>query len=325
MTILEAQAVSKHFAPSRRGRQRSGASVVRAVDAVSLALRRGEIFGLLGQSGAGKTTLARLLLLLTTPTSGRIFFEGEDLAAGSKEEQRRHLRRRARLLFQHPDAALNPAFSVARVLDQALRTHTNLPPAERRDRATALLHEVDLAPALLARYPHALSAGEKRRVGLARALATDPVLLIADEPVAGLDAAGQRHVLRLLQRLRHTRGLTLLLIGHDVDQLHATCDRLGVMYAGRLVETGTRAEMTPATCRHPYTRALFDARLTAPPPAADLPAPQPPAATGCAYRPSCPRWMTKGGPARCTDEVPPLERLREDHAAACHFAEAHGP
>ncbi len=331
--LLEAREISKHFAPPpgawRRllGRRSDPRRLVHAVERVSLSLGAGEVFGLLGQSGSGKTTLARTLLCLTEPTSGQVFFEGRDLGAMSEAERQRSLRRKARLLFQHPDAALNPAFTVALILDQALKAHTLLPPDARRERARALLQDVGLPPPYRGKYPHQLSSGEKRRVGIARALATDPVLLVADEPVANLDASLQGQILALLLRLCRARGMTLLLIAHDVGLVHGVCDRLAVMYAGRLVEVGPREAVAPETCRHPYTRALFDARL---PLLADVPLRQAarpaealPAATpsGCPYGPACARRHALGDPERCAREAPALTCFGAGHQAACHFAD----
>lgn len=263
--LLATHNLSKHFARYTGLWTRSNAtpsSLVKAVDAVSMNLYEGEVFGLLGQSGSGKTTLARLLLRLLEPTNGTIHFEGRDILAMDEASLKQHLRRKAHMIFQHPDAALNPTFTVRRILDQALRTHTNLSRTERLEQGLALLQEVGLSPAHRDKYPHELSSGEKRRISIGRALATNPRLLIADEPVSGLDVTLQRRIMDLLLRLREERGLTLMLIAHDVNLVHAACDRLGVMQAGRLVEAGPRDAMTPATCQHPHTRALFDARLS---------------------------------------------------------------
>ncbi len=329
--LLEARRVSKTFAPThgvwRRlfGAKPDPTRLVHAVADVSLDVRAGEVFGLLGQSGSGKTTLVRTLLRLTEPTDGEVFFEGRDVGAMKAAEVRQVLRRRARLIFQHPDAVLNPAFTVAMILDEAIRAHTSLPSPARRARARALLQDVGLPPPYLGKYPHQISSGEKRRVGIARALATDPVLLVADEPVANLDVSLQGQIVELLLRLRQARGMTLVLISHDAGLLSRVCDRLGVMYAGRLVECGPREAVSPEACRHPYTRALFDARLTlaAPlPPAAVLDAPPPDAAaSGCPYRPACARWQALDRPERCACEEPAMTCLGADHRAACHFAE----
>ena len=189
-----------------------------------------------------------------------------------------------------------------------------------------VLEAVGLPPAYLNKHPHALSTGEKRRVSIGRALATDPVLLIADEPVSGLDVMLQGQILDLLLRLHEERGLTLMLIAHDVNLIRALCNRIAVMYAGRLVEIGPRAAVSPDACRHPYTRALFDARLPRSPSAStsqealSAPALSAAAVTGCPYQPACARWHHLGQPERCLHEHPELTTTGNDHEAACHFA-----
>ncbi len=330
-TLLRAHEVSKHFATQPgwwhrlTGRDDERARLVKAVDRVSFELRAGEIFGLLGQSGSGKTTLARLLMRLDEPTGGRIFFEDDDITAMPADALKQHLRRKTRMLFQHPDAALNPAFSVAQILGQALKTHTTLSVADRNARALDLLEAVGLPPSYLGKHPHALSTGEKRRVSIGRALATDPVLLIADEPVSGLDVTLQGQILDLLLHLHEERNLTLMLIAHDVNLIRSLCHRIAVMYAGRLVELGPRDAVSPGRCRHPYTRALFDARLSASVAAPEsvpavLPPPSPPAATGCPYQPTCLHWHHLDQPARCLHEPPEMTPISDTHHAACHFA-----
>ncbi len=229
VSFLEAIDVSKHFARGPGVLQRLGSRkaraqpVVKAVDGVSLKLKVGESFGLLGQSGSGKTTLVRLVLNLIEPTHGRVLFQGRDMSTMTASELKQSLRRKARMVFQHPDAALNPAFTVAMILDQALKAHTDLPLLSRRTRAIDLLHEVGLAPQYMRKYPHELSGGEKRRVSMSRALATDPVLLVADEPVSGLDGSLQGQILDLLASLHEERGLALLLISHDIGIIRSLC------------------------------------------------------------------------------------------------------
>ena len=333
-SLLQAIAVSKHFAQRPGVLQRlvgrvPDGVVVRAVDRVSLGINAGEIFGLVGQSGSGKTTLVRTLLRLTEPTSGHVLFQGHDVSALSAKELKHTLRRKARMLFQHPDAALNPAFTVAMIIDEALRAHTDLSPSARRDRTDELLHDVGLAPHYVHKYPHQLSGGEKRRVSISRALATHPALLVADEPVSGLDVPLQGQILDLLARLRAEHGVGLLLISHDVHVVRRLCDRIGVMYAGRLVEVGPLDTVTGETCLHPYTRALYRAELTLAPRGMSPPwsAPVSPElperralAAGCPYVSSCLLWRELGRPERCLDEHPELESVAERHEVACHFA-----
>lgn len=327
MPLLQAIEVSKHF-PRRRGGLLQRLSkpahetvVIKAVENVSLAIDRGEIVGLIGQSGSGKTTLVRILLRLTDPTHGRILIQDTDVSTLPESELKHHLRRCARMIFQHPDAALNPAFTVERILGQALTVHSDLPRQKHRDKVVSLLDAVGLPPQYVDKYPHELSGGEKRRVSISRALATDPLLLIADEPVSGLDVSLQAQILNLLATLRAERGVAILLISHDVGLVRSFCDRIGVMYAGRLVEEGPRDAMTPAMCRHPYTRALYDAQLemnthlNVP---ATAPALSLPGATGCPYRPSCARYVALDHPARCEQEAPLALGTR--HRVACHFS-----
>lgn len=266
MPLLKALDIHTHFAPHTGWMQRlhrsSNGAVIKAVDGVSFEVASGEIFGIFGESGSGKTTLVRSLLGLTPLTSGEVWFRDEALHQLPPDTRNALLRKHARLIFQHPDAALNPAFSIDRVLDQALQLHTRLSPGERIQRTSELLHAVGLPATYLAKHPHELSGGEKRRVGIARALATEPALLIADEPTSGLDVSLQGQILGLLRSLRDSRGMTLILISHDLGLVRRLCDRIAIMQNGQFVEVGTRDEVSPEHCQHPYTRALFEAHLT---------------------------------------------------------------
>lgn len=234
---------------------------VRAVDDVSFAVEKEEILGLLGESGCGKTTLIRTLLRLTRPTAGDAWLEGKSIFEMSPEEVRTELRPRVRMVFQHPDAALNPAYTVFMVLDQALRLHTSLEAEARRDRAEALLNQVRLPSSYLDKYARELSGGQKRRVGLCRALATRPDAIVADEPFSGLDISLQEQVVDLIRKIQETRDLTLLLISHDTGLMRRLCDRIGIMQDGRLVETLSNGEMSPEHCEHPYAESLLRAHL----------------------------------------------------------------
>jgi len=330
--LLQARHVTKQFPRRRRWidrLRRTAPDLVTAVHRVSLTVNAGEIVGLIGESGSGKTTLARMLVRLTSPTSGDVYFRGQSLAELSGDDVRTTLRRQVRYVFQHPDAALNPAFTVEQVLLQALAAHTALPPAARHARVPALLTDVGLSPSYRESYAHTLSGGEKRRVGIARALATEPLLLVADEPTSGLDVALQRQILALLQRLRDEHGLALLLISHDLGLVRSLCDRVGVMRNGRLVEIGPRDAITPERCQHPYTHRLLSAQLSRL--STDDLSPHAPASSsspargGCVYRRACRRWRERGKPEQCRAEVPtlqPIDARPADHHAACHFAES---
>lgn len=263
-TLLQAQNVSKHFSPSpgllRRKRTGKPAEVV--VNDVSLDIYSGEIFGLIGQNGSGKTTLARIMLRLETPSAGRVFFQDQDITHASQAVLNQHIRRKARMIYQHPEAALNPAFTISKIIDQALELYTNLNAQNRRTEMMRLLNQVSLPSRVLKKYPHQLSRGQKRRVSICRALATHPALIVADEPFSGLDVSLQDQILDLFLWWCRTHHTTFLLISHDIRLVRKACDRIGVMYAGELVEVGTREAVAPETCRHAYTRMLYGAQVS---------------------------------------------------------------
>jgi ABC-type glutathione transport system ATPase component len=231
---------------------------VRAVDGVSIQVAAGESYALVGESGCGKTTLARVVLGLQRPTSGGVTVDGTriDTARGAKL---RALRRRVQIVFQNPYAALNPRMTVARLVDEPLRlAHRGLGQAQRRERADDLLRSVGLSDRYADRYPHELSGGQCQRVAIARALAIEPALLVLDEPTSALDVSVQAQILNLLADLRRQRGLAYLLISHDLAVVNHLADRIGVMRSGRLLEEGPAAQIL-TTPSHPYTRALLDA------------------------------------------------------------------
>lgn len=261
--FLRVSGLTKHFreqsgwlGPILNGAQGTG-HVVKAVDDVSFAVEAGETFGFLGESGCGKTTLARTLLRLTEPTAGEAWLDGQSIFEMSPEEVRTTLRPRVRMIFQHPDAVLNPAYTVFMTLNQALRLHTDLDEAARRARARELLEQVNLPASYLDKYPDALSGGQKRRVGICRALATEPDALVADEPFSGLDISLQEQIVDLMQEIQDAHDLTTLLISHDTGLMRHLCDRIGIMQKGRLVEVLPTGKMTPEHCEHPYAESLL--------------------------------------------------------------------
>jgi len=265
--FLRVQNLSKHFAEQTGWWTRTlrlGAEptrVVKAVDDVSFEMARGETLGLVGESGCGKTTLARVLLRLTEPTAGKAWLEGQSIFDLDDEALRTDFRSKVRMIFQHPDAALNPAYTVMQVLDQALRLHTGLQATERKKRAEELLSQVQLAPSYLSKSAQELSGGQKRRVGLCRALATEPQVIVADEPFSGLDVSLREEIVRLFQRLQAEHNLTVILISHDIGLVERFCDRVGIMKEGRLVEMLAGDQMKPEECSHPYATSLLRTRV----------------------------------------------------------------
>jgi len=317
--LLEVEALVKQF-PLRRGLLRRRAGLVRAVDRVSLAVERGECLALVGESGSGKTTLGRCMIRLIEPTAGAVRFDGEDLLALSGAELRRR-RRRFQMIFQDPNGSLDPRQRVGRSVGEPLEIHTSLGRGERQAAVAELLETVGLAPALAARYPHQLSGGQRQRVGIARALATRPELVIADEPISALDVSVRAQILNLLADLRERFGLTLLLIAHDLAVVRQVADRVAVLYMGKLVELAPAAELFERP-RHPYTAGLL-AAVPRPDPArrgrarpllgGDPPSLlQPPA--GCPFHPRCP-----SAAARCAVEEPALVHDGAARQVACFF------
>jgi oligopeptide/dipeptide ABC transporter ATP-binding protein len=304
--LLRIEGLRKEF-PVRRGLLQRRRGTVRALDGVDLEVARGECLALVGESGSGKTTLGRCALRLIEPTAGRVFFDGEDLLALPAGPLRAR-RRRFQMIFQDPYGSLDPRQRVESAVDEPLAIHTDLGAAGRRERVRELLAAVGLAPELGSRFPHELSGGQRQRVGIARALAPEPDLLVADEPVSSLDASVRGQVLSLLAGLRERLGLTLLLISHDLAAVERLADRTAVMYLGRVVESAPTGELM-ARPRHPYTVSLLSAVPVADPRrrrrrivlAGEPPSPVAPP-PGCPFHPRCPVARP-----RCAAERPPLE------------------
>jgi oligopeptide/dipeptide ABC transporter ATP-binding protein len=292
---------------------------VQAVTDVSLSIGRGEALGLVGESGSGKSTIGRLLLGLLKPSRGRVLLEGTDLAAAASGDLQR-LRRRMQLVFQDPYSSLDPRRTVGAQIADGLAIHHLTPSAERAGRVAALLTQVGLPAENAGRYPHEFSGGQRQRIGIARALATAPDLLVADEPVSALDVSVQAQVLALLADLRSRLHLGLLFISHDLHVVRSLCDRVMVLYLGRVMEEGPAAEVL-AHPRHPYTIALLSAApslnaalrrkrvvLRGEPPS---PAHPP---SGCVFHTRCP-WAQPV----CASTAPPLREVGTAHRAACLF------
>jgi oligopeptide transport system ATP-binding protein len=321
--LLEVRDLTLHF-PVRSqtwlGGQRE---VVHAVDGVSFSIRRGEMLGLVGESGCGKSTTGRAVVGLYRPTSGQVLFDGIEIGRLS-QEQLRPLRRRFQIVFQDPYSSLNPRMTVGALIGEALAIHRLGAPSERPRRVAELMELVGLRRDQVSRYPHEFSGGQRQRIAIARALASEPELIVLDEPVSALDVSIQAQILRLLADLQQRLGLTYLMIAHDLAVIGQMCQRVAVMYLGKIVEIGRRDALYRLPL-HPYTRALFSAvpvpdpeiertrqRIILP---GEVPSPIDPPA-GCRFHTRCPLAV-----GRCRVEEPLLRQLVSGSRVACHLAE----
>jgi len=319
--LVEVQGLEKRFSVGGawlRGRRR----VIHAVDGVSFAIEPGEVLGLVGESGCGKTTTGRLILRLIEPSAGRIRFEGHDLMALSPPRLWA-TRQRMQIVFQDPFASLNPRMRVGSIIAEPLAIYERAGATERRRQVSELLDVVGLDPAFAERYPHELSGGQRQRIGIAAALALRPSLIVADEPVSALDVSVQAQVLNLLMDLRRRFGLTYLFISHDLHVVLHMSDRVAVMYLGEIVEIGPRDALYRAP-KHPYTQVLLSAAPVADPelrrerivPKGEVASPLA-VPSGCRFHPRCPLVFD-----RCRVERPLLRTVGGGHEAACHLNEA---
>ena len=301
---------------------------VRAVDGVDLSIQKGETVGLVGESGCGKSTVGRTILRLYRPTSGRIVFDGQDIST-AEGETLRAVRRRMQMIFQDPYASLNPRMTAAGIVSEPMEIHKVGSGRERRERVRDLLATVGLDPDYGDRYPHEFSGGQRQRIGVARALALNPDLIVADEPISALDVSIQAQVINLLERLQGEFGLTYLFIAHDLSVVRHISDRIAVMYLGSIVEVAGSRDLYERPL-HPYSVALLSA-VPIPDPAVegrrrriiltgDVPSPSNPP-SGCRFHTRC--WLRErlGNPERCVAEEPPLREMSSHHQVACHFAE----
>ena len=316
--LLAAHDLGKHFRVRRPDRAGNKTAWLRAVDRVSFELWPGETLALVGESGCGKTTLARTAMLLLSPTTGRVQFDGQEMT-GRPRRDLKSMRRRIQMVFQDPYGSLNPRLPVASIISEPLVIHRIGDRRQRRRRVADLIASVGLAESDLVRYPHQFSGGQRQRIAIARALASEPDLIVADEPVSALDVSVQSQVLNLLKDLQDARRLTYLFISHDLGVVRQFADRVAVMYMGSIVETAP-VETLFASPRHPYTRALIAAvpvigrgkRAVGTAPTGEVPSLLDPPA-GCPYHPRCPLAMDT-----CRESAPDLEPGSDGHAVACH-------
>ena len=308
--LIEVRGLKKYFGSSERP--------VRAVDDVSFAIHPGETLGLVGESGSGKSTIGRTVLRLVERTEGQVLYRGDDIGDLSGERMRK-LRSKLQIIFQDPYASLNPKMRISAILGEALSTHGLHKGAAARDKRIAeLLETVGLRPEHASRFPHEFSGGQRQRIGVARALAVEPEFIVADEPLSALDVSIQSQVINLLADLRERLGLTMLFISHDLDVVEYLCDRVVVLYLGKVMEVATTEELF-ANPSHPYTRALLAASPKPDPEMTterialkgDIPSPISPP-SGCVFRTRCPHAIEA-----CAQTVPSLDEISPAHYSAC--------
>lgn len=311
--ILQLKGVKKYFKVKKK-------QTVKSVDDISLEIKRGETFGLVGESGSGKSTLGRVIVGLEKPTAGEIIYNGRNIETLDKKEKR-IVNREMQIIFQDPHASLNPRLRVEDIIAEGIDAHKLAKGNERKDIIYDLLEKVGLRPEQAARYPHEFSGGQRQRIGIARALAVKPKFIVADEPISALDVSIQAQVINLLEDLKEQEGLTYLFIAHDLSMVRHISDRIGVMYLGKMMETGYSDDIFIEPL-HPYTKALLSAIPIANPNAVkrerivlsgDPPSPMNPP-SGCRFRTRCPHAMSI-----CAEFEPAWKEVKEKHWTACHL------
>lgn len=319
--LLKVRGLKKHFPITSGFILQREVGAIKAVDGLDFDVFKGETLGLVGESGCGKSTTGRTILQLYRPTAGSVIFEDTDLTE-LKGEAMRKMRRRMQMIFQDPYASLNPRMSVGRIISEPLYVHNVGTPSERVERVQYLMQKVGLNPYFVNRYPHEFSGGQRQRIGIARALALNPSLIVADEPISALDVSIQAQVVNLLQDLQQELGLTYIFIAHDLSMVRHICDRVAVMYLGKIVELAPADELYTNPL-HPYTQALLSA-VPVPDPLAekarqriilkgDVPSPANPP-VGCNFNTRCPVATDV-----CFHEEPELQEVSPGHFVACHL------
>jgi oligopeptide transport system ATP-binding protein len=313
--ILEVKKLKKHF-------HLSGGRILKAVDDLSFAIHQGETFGLVGESGCGKSTAGRTIIRLYEATGGEVLFNGQNIHKLSSSKAKLQFNRNMQMVFQDPYASLDPRMTIGKIIAEGIDIHGLYKGKQRNERVSQLLHDVGLNEEHASRFPHEFSGGQRQRVGIARALAIEPQFIIADEPISALDVSVQAQVVNLFKKLQKDRGLTYLFIAHDLAMVKHISDRIGVMYLGKLVEVAT-SEKLNAKPLHPYTQSLLSA-IPIPDPdmqktrervilQGEVPSPLNPP-SGCPFRTRCPKAMKE-----CAESMPPFKEVEPGHFTACHL------